>query len=138
MARAASATATVLVVDDDARLRHLLQVVLERAGFSVDSVDDGDAVLSAARRVRPDAVLMDIKMERVSGLHALRALRAAGEDVPVLMISAMADEQQVLAAFDAGADDYVIKPFLPNVLVARLRALIRRARAGARGSGPCL
>jgi DNA-binding response OmpR family regulator len=135
MPRAEPPTATVLVVDDDVRMRHLMQVVLESAGFGVECADDGDVVLSTVRRARPDVLLLDMKMPRVSGLQALRELRSAGEDVPVLMLSAMAEEQQMLAAFDAGADDYVTKPFLPQVVVARLRALLRRARSSGRKRG---
>ncbi len=135
MPRAEAATATVLIVDDDPRLRHLMQVVLESAGFGVESADDGDAVLSSVQRSAPDVLLLDMKMARVSGLQALRELRSAGEDVPVLVLSAIGEEQQVLAAFDAGADDYVTKPFLPRVLVARLRAILRRARSAQRTRG---
>src|ERR671933_1453580 len=103
MAPGDTAAATVLVVDDDRRLRHLLQVVLQGAGFEVACADDGDVVVGMVRRCRPDVVLLDLNMPRVSGLEALRALRAAGEEVGVIILSAAHEEAQVLAAFEAGA-----------------------------------
>src|SRR4051794_16512074 len=125
MTRAPSAT--VLVVDDDPRLRHLVEVVLRGDGFRVESVDDGDAVLGAVRRLEPDLVLLDLKMARVGGIEALRGLRAADQQVGVIILSAAGDEALVLEAFEAGADDYITKPFLVRVLSARVRAVIKRA-----------
>jgi len=117
----------VLVVDDDPRLRHLVEVVLRGDGYHVESIDDGDAVVSSVRRLRPDLVLLDLKMERVGGIAALRALREHNEEVGVVVLSAAGEEALVLEAFDAGADDYITKPFLVRVLLARLRAVLKRA-----------
>jgi two-component system response regulator MtrA len=127
MPRRDGGTATVLVVDDEQRLRHLIQVVLEGGGFHVECADDGDRVVSLVQHYQPQVVLLDVRMQRVSGIEALRALRAAGEDVPVIVVSAAGDEKEVLAGFEAGADDYIVKPFLPRVLIARVRAVMRRA-----------
>src|SRR3954454_16982837 len=126
---------TVLVVDDDPRLRHLVEVVLRGDGYQVQSIDDGDAVVSTVRRVQPDLVLLDLKMERVGGIAALRALRAQNEDVGVIILSAAGEEALVLEAFAAGADDYITKPFLVRVLLARLRAVLKRAARPGNGNG---
>jgi two-component system alkaline phosphatase synthesis response regulator PhoP len=134
---------TVLVVDDDQRLRHLVEVVLQNNGFKVEFAEDGDALLPMVRRHRPDVVLLDLKMARMSGLEALQGLRSAGEDLGVIILSAAGEEALVLAAFEAGADDYVTKPFMIRVLLARLRAVLKRsvrapADAGTEGNGVTL
>src|SRR5438874_2277506 len=127
---------TVLVVDDDQRLRHLVEVVLQNNGFKVEFADDGDALLPMVRRHRPDVVLLDLKMARMSGIEALQGLRSAGEDLGVIILSAAGEEALVLAAFEAGADDYVTKPFMIRVLLARLRAVLKRsARKEAEAGG---
>ena len=118
---------TVLVVDDDQRLRHLVEVILKSNGFKVEFAEDGDALLPMVRHHRPDLVLLDVNMVRRSGLEALRELRSAGEEVGVVMLSAAGEEALVLAAFEAGADDYITKPFLVRVLLARVRAILRRS-----------
>src|SRR3979490_2472505 len=119
---------TVLVVDDDQRLRHLVEVVLQNNGFQVEFADDGDVLLPMVRRHRPGVVLLDLKMARMSGIEALQGLRAAGEDLAVIILSAAGEEALILAAFEAGADDYVTKPFMIRVLLARLRAVLRRSK----------
>jgi DNA-binding response OmpR family regulator len=119
---------TVLVVDDEARTRRLVGVVLRTAGFDVLDAEDGDSVVPLVKAQQPEAVVLDLKMPGVSGLEALRALRAAGEDVPVIMLTGVLDEEWVVNAFEAGADDYVTKPFAPRVLLARVQAVLRRAR----------
>jgi two-component system response regulator VicR len=126
---------TVLVLDDDPRLRHLVEVVLRGDGYRVESIDDGDAVVSTMRRVQPDLVLLDLKMERVGGIAALRALRVQNDDVGVIILSAAGEEALVLEAFAAGADDYITKPFLVRVLLARLRAVLKRAKRSATSDG---
>jgi DNA-binding response OmpR family regulator len=117
---------TILVVEDDPRMQLLVQAVLRTEGFGVITASDGDIVLGLVKRHRPDALVLDLKMPRVSGLEALRAIRSAGEDVPVIILTGVSDEGWVLDAFEAGADDYVIKPFPPRILLARLRAVLRR------------
>lgn len=107
-------------------MRRLIDQVLQAHGFSVLLAEDGDVALDLLRSGRPEAVVLDLKMPRVSGLEMLRQLRAAGEDVPVIVLTGVADEEWILAAFAAGADDYVTKPFQHRVLVARLQAVLRR------------
>src|SRR5687768_13761464 len=119
---------SILVVDDDPRLRHLVEVILGTEGYTCHMADDGDRVLDAVRQHRPDLVLLDLKMRRVSGIEALQRLRRAGEDVPVIILTAVGEESLILAAYEAGADDYVTKPFLAKVLLARIRAVLRRSR----------
>jgi len=122
---------SVLVVDDDPRLRHLVQIILDGDGFQCSWADDGDRVLGMVRREQPDLVLLDLKMRHVSGIEALRRLRRAGENVPVIILTAVGEEKLILDAFEAGADDYVTKPFQAKVLLARIRAVLRRARGEA-------
>jgi DNA-binding response OmpR family regulator len=124
----AEAKHTVLVVDDDQRLRHLVEVVLQNNGFKVEFAEDGDALLPMVRRHRPDVVLLDLKMARMSGIEALQGLRSAGEELGVIILSAAGEEALILAAFEAGADDYVTKPFMIRVLLARLRAVLKRSK----------
>jgi DNA-binding response OmpR family regulator len=127
--------ATVLVVDDDLRTQRLLHEVFRTHGFSVAVASDGSQALGALKAKRPDAIVLDLRMPKVSGLEALRTMRRAGEDVPVIVLTGVLEEDSILDAFAAGADDYVTKPFQPRVLVARVRAVLRRQRDGA-AAGP--
>jgi DNA-binding response OmpR family regulator len=102
--------------------------VLQNHGFKVEFAEDGDALLPMVRRHRPDVVLLDLKMARMSGIEALQGLRSAGEDLGVIILSAAGEEALILAAFEAGADDYVTKPFMIRVLLARLRAVLKRSK----------
>ena len=124
--------ATVLVVDDDPALRQLLEDILVSAGFEVVLADSGANLAEVVRRQHPNVVLLDEVMEPVSGLEALQALRASGHDVPVVMLTAIGRDDMVETALDLGADDYVTKRFSEAVLVAHLRAVLRREhwRAG--------
>jgi DNA-binding response OmpR family regulator len=118
--------ALVLVVDDDIRIRHLLDKVLRAGGFDVALADDGDTAMREVRTRTPDAMVLDLKMPRVGGLQALKALRAGGSDLPVLVLTGMVEEEYIVDAFEAGADDYVVKPFKPRALVARLNRMLER------------
>jgi DNA-binding response OmpR family regulator len=115
-------------VDDDPRLRQLVGTILRRAGFGVLEAEDGDAVADLVRDRQPDLVVLDLRMQRVSGLEALRALRAEGQHMGVIILTAADEEELLVTAFEAGADDYVTKPFSPRALLARVKALLRRAR----------
>ncbi len=118
---------SVLVVDDEPAVRESLRRALELEGYSVELAADGDeAITRLGRNEQPDAVILDILMPRVDGLEVCRRLRASGNAVPVLMLTAQAEIDSRVAGLDAGADDYLPKPFALAELLARLRALLRR------------
>jgi DNA-binding response OmpR family regulator len=123
--------ARVLVVDDDPKIVASLRLYLEHAGYEVASAGDGQKALAAARSFDPDLVVLDVMLPRGDGLSVCRALRARS-DVPILFLTARALEEDRLEGLDLGADDYVTKPFSPREVVARVRAILRRAeQAGA-------
>jgi len=126
----------VLVVDDDPAVRESLRRSLAFNGYEVVLAADGEQALRAIADSRPDAVVLDVMMPNLDGLATCRALRAAGDDVPVLMLTARDEVADRVAGLDAGADDYLPKPFALEELLARLRALLRRIGAG--DSGPVL
>jgi two-component system response regulator MprA len=121
----------VLVVDDDAAIRRMLGRTLPAAGFEVRAVGDGGAALAAIERSAPDAVVLDIAMPGLDGLAVCRRLRAKGLALPVLLLTARDAVEERVAGLEAGADDYLVKPFAVEELAARLRALLRRGRAPA-------
>jgi two-component system response regulator MprA len=116
----------VLVVDDDPGVRESLRRSLSFNGYEVELAGDGEQALAAVAARRPDAVVLDVMMPRLDGLATARALRAAGDDVPVLVLTARDAVADRVAGLDAGADDYLAKPFALEELLARLRALLRR------------
>jgi two-component system OmpR family response regulator len=116
----------VLVVEDESRLARALQRGLAAEGYAVDLAPDGPSGLEAARHGGYDAVVLDIMLPGLSGYRIVRALRAEGQWVPVLMLSAKDGEYDQADGLDAGADDYLTKPFSFVVLLAKLRALLRR------------
>jgi two-component system alkaline phosphatase synthesis response regulator PhoP len=119
---------TVLVVDDEPEIVRILRDYLERAGFAVVTAGDGEAALAAARRQRPDLVVLDLTLPSLDGLDVARSLRRDGE-VPIIMLTARTEESDRVAGLELGADDYVAKPFSPRELVARIRAVLRRVDA---------
>jgi two-component system phosphate regulon response regulator PhoB len=123
----------VLIVEDEAPLVTMLRYNLEREGFAVDAVADGEEALLRIAERRPDAVLLDWMLPLVSGIEVCRQIRraAATRSLPVIMLTARGAEGDRIRGLDSGADDYVVKPFSPSELVARLRAVIRRARPDA-------
>jgi two-component system response regulator MprA len=127
----------VLVVDDDPGVRESLRRSLAFNGYAVDVADDGEQALRRIGEQRPDAVVLDVMMPGMDGLAACRALRAAGDDLPVLLLTARDAVADRVAGLDAGADDYLPKPFALEELLARLRALLRRTRP-AGGAEPVL
>jgi two-component system alkaline phosphatase synthesis response regulator PhoP len=116
---------TVLVVDDEPKIVQLARDYLESAGFAVLSAGDGPSALQAARTRRPDLVVLDLGLPGLDGLDVTRALRRDSQ-VPIIMLTARADESDTLVGLELGADDYVTKPFSPKELVARVRAVLRR------------
>ena len=118
--------AAVLLVDDDAAIRRTVGAGLELEGFKVVPASGGRAALAAAESIRPAVVLLDLTMPDLGGLEVLKALRERGDDVPVCVLSARDEVDDRVGALEAGADDYVVKPFALEEVVARLHALLRR------------
>ena len=123
-------TDLVMVIEDEKEIRDLVRYNLERAGFRVATAADGEAGLERVFASRPDAVVLDLMLPGRSGLEILRELRdePATRDVPVVLLTARGAEMDKLLGFEHGADDYITKPFSTRELVARLQALLRRAR----------
>ncbi len=117
----------VLVADDDRAIRESLTTALEINGYEVTACEDGVEALAAFRASRPDVLVLDVMMPGVDGLGVCRVLRAEGDPVPILMLTARVETADRVAGLDAGADDYVPKPYDMDEVLARLRALLRRA-----------
>jgi len=115
----------VLVVDDEDRIREIVRSYLEREHFEVAEARDGDAALEAVREWHPDLIVLDVMMPGTNGIEVLRQLRTTSE-VPVILLTARAEEVDTLVGLSVGADDYVTKPFRPRELVARIEAVMRR------------
>jgi len=126
--------ATILVVDDEANIRDLVGVYLSAAGYSIEYAADGHAALERFRAVAPDLVVLDIMLPGISGAEVCAAIRAESA-TPILMLTARESDLDKVSLLEAGADDYVVKPFSPPELVARVRAVLRRTAAAA-GSAP--
>jgi DNA-binding response OmpR family regulator len=119
---------TILVVEDEPQIAGIVRDYLEHAGFAVIAAGDGAAALALVRARRPDALVLDLGLPRVDGLDVIRAIRRDSR-VPIVILSARGDETDRVAGLELGADDYVVKPFSPRELVARVRAVLRRAEA---------
>jgi len=122
-------SARILVVDDDAQIVRLLRTYLEQAGFLVLSASDGEEALHMIRHDRPDAVVLDVMMPKRDGLSLAQVVRADEHlaQLPILMLTARVEDADKIHGLDMGADDYLIKPFNPLEVVARVRALVRRS-----------
>jgi two-component system alkaline phosphatase synthesis response regulator PhoP len=121
----------VLVVDDEPKIVDVVRDYLVAAGFAVTVATDGPTALEQARAVPPDLVVLDLGLPGIDGLDVARALQAAEPPVPIIMLTARSDEVDRVLGLELGADDYLVKPFSPRELVARVRAVLRRtARAG--------
>src|SRR5262249_43606302 len=116
----------LLVVDDDPSVREALALVLDLNGFEVATAGDGREAIRTLSRESPDAVVLDVLMPGIDGLEVCRRMRATGDRTPVLMLTARAEVSERVAGLEAGADDYLAKPFAREELIARLRALLRR------------
>ena len=117
----------ILVVDDDLELLRLIAFALRQAGYMVLEAQDGPQALAVFERERPDLVLLDVNLPRLNGFEVLKKLRAASEGLPVMMLTVRTGEEDQVRGLDLGADDYLGKPFSPRTLLARVRALLRRA-----------
>jgi DNA-binding response OmpR family regulator len=125
----------ILVVDDDPNVVKLVQLYLERDGHEVLTASDGVAGLERVREELPDLIVLDLMMPRMDGMEVCRTIRAESS-VPVVMLTAMVEEDDRLAGFDLGADDYMTKPFSPRELAARVRAVLRRTARDRDDAGP--
>ncbi|MEU6546526.1 response regulator transcription factor [Streptomyces sp. NPDC046859] len=126
----------ILIVDDEPAVREALQRSLAFEGYDTEVAVDGADALEKAAAHRPDLVVLDIQMPRMDGLTAARRVRAAGDTTPILMLTARDTVGDRVTGLDAGADDYLVKPFELDELFARVRALLRRSSYAAAGTGP--
>ncbi|WP_171060210.1 response regulator transcription factor [Streptomyces montanus] len=120
---------TLLLAEDDRAIRHALERALKLEGYEVNAVADGVEALAQAHRTPPDVLVLDVMMPGIDGLQVCRVLRAEGDRTPILMLTALVETADRIAGLDAGADDYVVKPFEVEEVFARLRALLRRTDA---------
>jgi DNA-binding response OmpR family regulator len=119
----------ILIVEDDERIRSSMRLALEDEGYTVDDVGSGEEAVEHFQQEPAELVLIDLMLPGMDGFEACRVLRRSST-VPVIMVTARSDTHDVVAGLEAGADDYVTKPFAPKELAARIRALLRRVRAG--------
>ena len=120
--------ASVLVVDDDTTVAEVVVGYLQRAGHAVVAVADGPAALGAVRDGPPDLIVLDLMLPRIDGLEVCRRVRADHPDLPVIMLTALGEEEDRIAGLEVGADDYVTKPFSPRELALRVDSVLRRTR----------
>jgi two-component system OmpR family response regulator len=125
----------ILIVDDDPHIREVLSFALGKAGMETLHAEDGEAALAAIGARRPDLVVLDINMPRMDGLEVCRRLRASG-DLPILFLSSRDDEVDRVVGLELGGDDYVVKPFSPREVVARVSAILKRGGRGLAEAGP--
>lgn len=125
----------VLIVDDDLALADVLSFTMRRAGYEVSLAHDGLTALERWRTAAPDLILLDLNLPRVDGLSVCRQIRAV-DDTPIIMLTVRGDDEDIVTGLECGADDYVVKPFSPRQVVARVEAVLRRATHGAISPGP--
>jgi YD repeat-containing protein len=118
----------ILIIEDDDRIRESLRLMFEGEGFEIDAADSAEEGVERFHRLAADVAIVDIMLPGASGIEACRSLRA-NSDVPIVIVSARADTTDIIAGLEAGADDYVTKPFVPQELLARVRAHLRRRPA---------
>ena len=118
---------TVLIIEDDARIANWVKVYFERAGFSAEMAHDGESGLALARDLAPDLVILDLMLPRLDGVELCRILRRES-DVPIIMLTAREAPAERITGLESGADDYIIKPFDPDEVIARAEAVLRRVK----------
>jgi len=121
---------TILVVDDEPSISEVVSIYLRRAGYQVVVAQDGQEALDALEKEPPDLVVLDLMLPKMDGLEITRRLRAEG-DTPIIMLTARREEADRIVGLEMGADDYVVKPFSPQELVSRVKAVLRRTRGSA-------
>ena len=123
----------VLVVEDEATIQELLQFNLERVNYKVKVTDSGEEAIKQASKSNPDLILLDIMLPGTDGLEVCKTLKASSKtkNIPIIMLTALCEEADIVAGLELGADDYVTKPFSPRVLLARVKAALRRPNAAA-------
>ena len=126
---------TILVVDDEHNIVELVRLYLETEGYKVVVASDGEQALAQYERSSPDLVVLDLMLPKMNGFEVCRELRRRG-DVPILMLTARSEDVDAIVGLELGADDYVTKPFNPRALVARVKAILRRTDATAKGGRP--
>ena len=117
----------VLIIEDDVRIANWVKVYFERAGFSAEVTHDGESGLAMARDLAPDLVILDLMLPRLDGVELCRILRRES-DVPIIMLTAREAPEERITGLESGADDYVVKPFDPDEVIARAEAVLRRVR----------
>jgi DNA-binding response OmpR family regulator len=122
-----SAKKHILVVDDEPNIREVVELYLQREGFEVEVTGDGAAALAAIERKMPDLIVLDLMLPVLGGLQVTRVLRQDERNIPIIMLTAKGEEADRIAGLELGADDYLTKPFSPKELVARVKAVLRRA-----------
>lgn len=120
---------TILVVDDEESIRELIQFNLEREGYTVRTAATGEEALSMTQHHRPGLIILDLMLPGIDGLEVCRSL--SSYDIPILMVTAKSEDADIILGLEMGADDYITKPFSPRVLIARIRAVLRRNRKDA-------
>ena len=118
---------TVLIIEDDTRIAEWVRVYFERAGYSAEVAHDGEAGLASARTLAPDLLILDLALPRLDGVELCRTLRRESE-VPIIMLTAREAHAERIIGLDSGADDYIVKPFDPQEVIARADAVLRRVR----------
>jgi DNA-binding response OmpR family regulator len=131
-ADSAGRPARILVVEDDDNVRWLVAAYLEKEGYEILQSGDGPGGLATAQHEQPDLLILDVMLPGLSGLEIAQKVKSS-RDVPILMLTSKDEEQDILAGFESGADDYLAKPFSPKVLVARVRAILHRAGVATGG-----
>jgi len=116
----------ILLVDDEPNIVELARMYLEREGFCVHSVGDGNAALDAAKNIKPALIVLDLMLPGIDGFEVCKRLRSEGNQVPIIMVTARDDDIDKILGLELGADDYLTKPFNPRELVARVKAILRR------------
>ena len=127
---------SVLIIEDEPRTAKWIKIYLERADFTAEIADNGQEGLLKARSIKPDLILLDLMLPRLNGMELCRILRCES-DVPIIMLTARGTKEDRLDGFDGGADDYIVKPFDPDELVVRVRAVLRRSKGEIRNILTC-